>query len=117
VSTDRVLWVKELQERASEEKLRVETPKAWRDDVIARFASPFLSCIEGLFPFPYADLSSLFDKSRSKNKHFSTYTCPISYIASVYTGCSTTARIHRNLCQKIQKWSRVSMSRQEISDP
>ena len=29
-------------------------------DVIARFASPLLSCTEGLFPFPYADLSTPF---------------------------------------------------------
>jgi hypothetical protein len=35
-------------------------------NVIARFASPLLSFTEGLFPFPYADLSSLFDKSRAK---------------------------------------------------
>ena len=28
--------------------------------VIARFASPLLSCTEGPFPFPYAELSSLF---------------------------------------------------------
>jgi hypothetical protein len=26
------------------------------DHVIARFASPLLSCTEGLFPFPYVDL-------------------------------------------------------------
>jgi hypothetical protein len=28
--------------------------------VITRFSSPFLSCTEGLFPFPYADLSTPF---------------------------------------------------------
>ena len=39
------------------------------------------------------------------------------YTASVYAGCSTTARIHQDLCQKIQKQSQVSISRQEIFDP
>jgi hypothetical protein len=58
--------------------------------VIARFASPLLSCTEGLFPFPYGDLSSLFDESRAKNTYFSTYTSPICYTTCVYTGCSTT---------------------------
>jgi hypothetical protein len=85
--------------------------------VIAIFASPLLSFTEGLFPFPCADLSSLFDKSRDQNKQFSTYTCPISYKTSVYASCSTTACIHWDLCQKIQKWNQVSMSRQEISNP
>jgi hypothetical protein len=32
--------------------------------IIARFASPLLSCTEGLFPFPYADLSSLFPEPK-----------------------------------------------------
>jgi hypothetical protein len=85
--------------------------------VIARFAPPLLSCTKGLFPFSYADLSSLFDESRAKNTHFFTYTHPICYTTCVYAGCSTTARVHRDLCQKIQKWSWVSMSRHEISDP
>jgi hypothetical protein len=75
------------------------------------------SCTEGLFPFPYADLSSLFDESRAKNTYFSTYTHPAYYTTCVYAGCSTTTHVHQDLCQKIQKWSRVSMSRQEISDP
>jgi hypothetical protein len=70
--------------------------------VIARFASPLLSCTEGLFPFPYADLSSLFDESRAKNIHFSTYMLPISYTRCVYACCSTTTRVYRDLCQKIQ---------------
>jgi hypothetical protein len=85
--------------------------------VIARFSSPLVSCTEGLFLFTYEDLSSLFDESRAKNIHFSTYTCPISYTTSVYAGWSTTAYVHQDLCQKIQKWSWVSMSRQDISDP
>ena len=58
-----------------------------------------------------------FYESRAKNTHFSTYTRHISYTSSVYAGCSTTTRVHRDLCQKIQKWSWVSMSRQEIYDP
>jgi hypothetical protein len=70
--------------------------------VIVRFVSPLLSCTEGLFPFPYADLSSLFNESRAKNIHFSIYTLPINYTRCVYTGCSTAARAHRDLCQKIQ---------------
>jgi hypothetical protein len=85
--------------------------------IIERFSSPLLSCIEILFPFPYADLSSLFDEYRAKNTHFSTYTHPIFYSACVYVGFSTIAHVHLDLCQKIQKWSQVSMSRQEISDP
>jgi hypothetical protein len=85
--------------------------------IIERFASPLLSCTMGLFPFPYADLSSLFDESRAKNTYFSTYTHPIYYARCVYVGCSTTAHVHRDFCQKIQKWSWVSMSQQEISDP
>jgi hypothetical protein len=72
--------------------------------VIARFASPFLSCTEGLFPFPYANLSSLFDESRAKNIHFSTYTLPINYARCVYVGFSTTTHVHWDLCEKIIKW-------------
>jgi hypothetical protein len=70
--------------------------------IIARFASPLLSCTEGLFPFPYAYLSSLFDESRAKNIHFSTYTLPISYTRCIYACCSTTTCVYRDLCQKIQ---------------
>jgi hypothetical protein len=68
------------------------------------------SCTEGLFPFPDADLSSHFDESRAKNTYFSTYTHPICYTTCVYVGCSTTTRVHRDLCHKIKKWSQVSMS-------
>jgi hypothetical protein len=75
------------------------------------------SCREGLIPFPHADLLSLIDKSRDKNKYFSTCTHLASYTTSVYAGCSTTTRVHRDLCQKIKIKCRVSMSRQEISDP
>jgi hypothetical protein len=48
---------------------------------------------------------------------FSTYTRPISYATSVYAGCSTTTHVHRGFVPENTKWSRVSMSRQEISDP
>jgi hypothetical protein len=75
------------------------------------------SCREGLIPFPYADLSSLLLKSRDKNTNFSTCTHLAHYTTSVYAGCSTTTRVHRDLCQKIKIKCRVSMSRQEISDP
>jgi hypothetical protein len=47
-------------------------------------------------------LSSLFDESRAKNIHFSTYTLPISYARCVYAGCSTTTHVYRDLCQKIK---------------
>jgi hypothetical protein len=59
-------------------------------------------CTEGLFPFPYADLSSLFVKSRAKNTYFSTCTHLSYYTSCVYTGCTTTTRIHRDLCQKMK---------------
>jgi hypothetical protein len=49
----------------SMEKLRMQELT-----VIARFVSPLLSCTEGLFPFPYADFSSLFDESRAKKYTF-----------------------------------------------
>jgi hypothetical protein len=70
--------------------------------VIEIFSSPLLSCTEGLFPFCYADLSSLFDESKAKNIHFSTYTLPIFYTRCVYAGCSTTTRIHRDFYHKIK---------------
>jgi hypothetical protein len=60
------------------------------------------SCPEGLFPFPHADLSSLFVRSRAKNKYFSTCTHLAHYTTCVYIGCSTTAHVHRDLCQKIK---------------
>jgi hypothetical protein len=75
------------------------------------------SCTEGLIPFPYADLSSLLIKSRDKNKYFSTCTHLAHYTTCVYAGCSTTTHVHRDLCQKMKIKCRVSMSRQEISDP
>jgi hypothetical protein len=56
------------------------------------------SCREGLTPFPHADLHSLIDKSRDKNKYFSTCTHLASYTSRVYAGCSTIARVHRDLC-------------------
>jgi hypothetical protein len=46
---------------------------------VANMYFNLLSCTEGLFPFPYADYSSLLDESRAKNTHFSTYTRPICY--------------------------------------
>jgi hypothetical protein len=60
------------------------------------------SCTEGLIPFPYADLSSLFIKSRAKNKYFSTCTHLAHYTTCVYAGCSTTTRVHQDLCQKMK---------------
>jgi hypothetical protein len=75
------------------------------------------SCREGLTPFPYADLLSLIDESRDKNKYFSTCTHLASYTTCVYTGCSTTTCVHRDLCHKIKIKCWVSMSRQEIFDP
>jgi hypothetical protein len=75
------------------------------------------SCREGLIPFPYADLLSLIDESRDKNKYFSTCMHLESYTTSVYARYSTTACVHQDLCQKNKIKCRFSMSRQEISDP
>jgi hypothetical protein len=72
---------------------------------------PMQSCKEGLTPFPYADLLSLIDESRDKNKYFSTCTHLASYTTSVYVGCSTTTRVHQDLCKKIKIKCQVSMSR------
>ena len=60
------------------------------------------SFLEGLFPFPHADLSSLFVRSRAKNKYFSTCKHLAHYIACVYAGFSSTTRIHQDLCQKMK---------------
>jgi hypothetical protein len=81
------------------------------------FPHPMQSCREGLIPFPYVDLSSMLLKSRDKNTNFSTCMHLSPYTASVYAGYSTTARAHRDLCQKIKIKCQVSMSRQDISDP
>jgi hypothetical protein len=63
---------------------------------------PMQSCREGLTPFPYANLLSLIDEPRDKNKYFPTCTHLTSYTTCVYTGCSITAHVHRDLCQKIK---------------
>jgi hypothetical protein len=60
------------------------------------------SCTEGLFPFPYAHLSSMFVKSKSKNTYFFTCTHLAYYTACVYASCSTIACVHRDLCQKMK---------------
>jgi hypothetical protein len=73
------------------------------------FPHPMQSCREGLTLFPYVDLLSLINESRDKNKYFSTCTHLARY-TSVYVGCSTTTRIHRDLCQKIKIKFWVSMS-------
>jgi hypothetical protein len=78
---------------------------------------PMQSCKEGLIPFPHADLLSLIDKSRDKNKYFSTCMHLARYTTSVYARCSTTNHVYQDLCQKIKIKCRVSMSQQEISDP
>jgi hypothetical protein len=75
------------------------------------------SCKEGLTPFPYANLLSLINEPRDKNKYFSTCMHLASHTTCVYAGCSTTTHIHRDLCQKIKIKCWVSMSRQEIYDP
>jgi hypothetical protein len=73
------------------------------DLVIARFVSPLLSFIEGLFPFPYADISTpFFGKSRAKIIYFSTYKLPNFFARCVYACCSTISHVYRDLCQKIQ---------------
>jgi hypothetical protein len=81
------------------------------------FPQSMQSSREGLIPFPYVDLLSLIDESRDKNKYFSTCMHIASYTTSVHAGYSTIACIHQDLCQKNKIKCRVSMSRQEISDP
>jgi hypothetical protein len=81
------------------------------------FPHPMQSCREGLFPFPYADLSSMLLNSRDKNINFSTCTHLAPYTTNVYAGFSTTTSIHWDLCQKIKMKCWVSTSRWEISDP
>jgi hypothetical protein len=81
------------------------------------FPHPMQSCREGIIPFPYADLPSLLIKSKDKNRIFSTCTHLAPYTTSIYAGCSTTTRVHRDLCQKIKIKSLVSMSRHDIFDP
>jgi hypothetical protein len=84
---------------------------------------PIQSSREGLIPFPHANLLSLIDKSKDKNKYFSlidkskdknkyfsTCTHLASYTTSIYAICSTTAHVHRDLCQKIKIKCWVSMS-------
>jgi hypothetical protein len=60
------------------------------------------SSTKGIFPFPNANLSSLFVKSRAKNTYFSTCTHLDCYTACIYVGCTTTAHVHWDLCQKIK---------------
>jgi hypothetical protein len=52
--------------------------------------------------FPMQTHHPLFHESRAKNIYFSTYTLPNCFARCVYACCSTTARIYRDLCQKIQ---------------
>jgi hypothetical protein len=54
------------------------------------------------FPFPYANLKSPFLPSRDKKTYFSTYTLPINYKTSAYTGCSNTTYVHRVWCSKLK---------------
>jgi hypothetical protein len=60
------------------------------------------SFIKGLFPFPYADLSSLFLKSRAKNTYFSTCMHLAYYTTCIYIGCTTKTHVHQDLCQKMK---------------
>jgi hypothetical protein len=52
--------------------------------------------------FPYEDLSSMLRESREQNEKNSTCTHLAYYTTSVYVGCSTTARVHRDLCHKMK---------------
>jgi hypothetical protein len=60
------------------------------------------SCIEDLSPFPHAELSSLFVRSRDKNIYFSTCTHLAHYTTCIYAGFSTTTHVHQDLCQKMK---------------
>ena len=54
------------------------------------------------FHFPMQTYRPLFDKSKAKNIYFSTYTLPNFFARCVYACCSTTTRVYRDLCHKIQ---------------
>jgi hypothetical protein len=59
--------------------------------VIERFASPLLSCTEGIFPFPYADLSTPF----LINPKPKLYIFPhIRFLTALQDACMLTAPLH-----------------------
>ena len=74
------------------------------------------SCIEGLFPFPYANFSSLFANPRGKNTFFfHMYTPCLLYNMHIcmfhhYSPCTSV------FVPKNEKWCRISMLQQEIYD-
>jgi hypothetical protein len=66
------------------------------------FPHPMQSCKYDIFPFTYADFSSLFVKSRAKKYIFSTCMHLSYYTSCVYAGCTTITRVHQDLCPKMK---------------
>ena len=77
---------------------------------------PMQSYIEGLFPFPYVDLKSLFANLRAKNIIFP-HIRALPILQHVYTQVSPLQPVYIGNVPKIEKWCRVYMSRHEINDP
>jgi hypothetical protein len=74
------------------------------------------SFTKGIFPFPYAELKSLFANPRAKNMifpHIRTQTI----LQHAYTEVAPLQPAYIGKVHKIKKWCRVSMSRHEINDP
>jgi hypothetical protein len=74
------------------------------------------TCSEGLFPFPYADLKSLFAVPRAKNCIFP-HIRALTTIQHVYTQVAPLQPRTSGFVLKIKKWCWVSMSCHEIHDP
>jgi hypothetical protein len=53
--------------------------------MIAIFSSPLLSCIEGLFPFPYADLSTPFLINPEPKLYIFPHICYLTALQDAYT--------------------------------
>ena len=71
---------------------------------------------EGLFPFPYVDLKSLFANPIAKNMIFP-HICTLTTIQHAYTQVAPLQPTYIRFCTQIKKWCRVSMSHHEIHDP
>jgi hypothetical protein len=71
---------------------------------------------EGPFPFPYADLKSLFTVPRAKNNIFP-HIRALTVIHHVYTQVAPLQPAYIRFCAQIKKWCWVFMSHHEIHDP
>jgi hypothetical protein len=74
------------------------------------------TCLEGLFPFPYADLKSLFVVPRDKNYIFP-HMHALIVIQHAYMQVAPLQPAYIGFCAQIKKWCQVSMSHHEIHDP